>query len=381
MDGIVSSANTIMDLEKDGSDMKIKKITMHGAIISHMFEAEGVSHLSVTNVTHNLVSEAMKSDISVGGSTYIDMTYEFDDDKLKWDGQRNLKGREQFFSSGQSMTDLNNAKDVFKTLVNEFTSTLEKLEHRDGLTEENVRKAHFMGINRVAVPIFAMDYNDLQSLYNELEGDTSDMGVKKFQIFRELLGSAGTGAAATMVVDLIKAGKLEDRDGGRMLSSIPYHIRYPSKQLMNYMGTLLDMVPSLGQDKRFTKMAIPLALGHMVRRTCERAGGYQDWDTKKRCTQDIGAKFIGKFKAMYDSASTKEDKSQALNAIFNSRWGTYNTLKPIIMDKNAEPANRVMALWASFFDLYMSKQGKPLAFSLYADSSIFGHQLGILPFL
>jgi len=39
------------------------------------------------------------------------------------------------------------------------------------------------------------------------------------------------------------------------------------------------------------------------------------------------------------------------------------------MDKNAEPSNRVMALWASFFDLYMSKQGKPLAFSLYADSS------------
>merc|ERR1712227_106266 len=126
-----------------------------------------------------------------------------------------------------------------------------------------------------------MDYNELQGLYNELEGDTSDMGVKKFQIFRELLGSAGTGAAATLVVDLLKAGKLEDRDGGRMLSSIPYHIRYPSKQLMNYMGTLLDMVPSLGQDKRFTK--------------------------------DIGAKFIGKFKAMYDSASTKEDKSQALN--------------------------------------------------------------------
>merc|ERR1719328_118575 len=107
----------------------------------------------------------------------------------------------------------------------------------------------------------------------------------------------------------------------------------------------------------------------MVRRTCERAGGYQDWDTKKACANTVGRKWVGKFKGMYDGANSKEDKSQALNAIFNMRWGTYETLKPIIMDKSVEPANRVMALWASFFDLIFSKQANPLAFSLYADSS------------
>ena len=369
MDGLVSSANTIFNLADDGSSYKIDKIAMHGAIVSHMFETEGVSHLSVVNATHNLISVKDGGDISPGGSTYNTVAYEFDDAKLQWDQSRDLKAREQFFSSGQSMTDLDQAKNVFSSMMDTFVDTMEKLADRDGLTEENVRKAHFMGINRLAVPVFAMDYNDLKSMYDQMESDGSGKGVAKFQIFRELLGSAGSAPAAKLVIDLLKAGKLEDRDGGRMLSSIPYHIRFPNKQLLDEMGSLLDMVPSMGQDKRFTKMAIPLAVGHMARRTCERAGGYQDWDTKKRCAKTVGAKWVGKFKGMYDGASSKEDKSQALNAIFNMRWGTYETLKPIIMDKSVEPANRVMALWASFFDLIFSKQAKPLAFSLYADSS------------
>ena len=369
MDGIVSSSNTIFNLADDGATYKIKEIHMHGAIVSHMFESEGVSHLSVTNVTHTLVGEGSGSDISPGGSTYTDISYKFDDANLQWDQSRDLKAREQFFSSGKSMDDTNTAKAVFKSMISKFLETMENLAERDGLTEENVRKAHFMGINRLAVPIMAMNYDDLKSLYYELKGDSSDMGVKKRQIFGELVGAAGTAPAAKIVIDAIKDGKLEDRDGGRMLSSIPYHVRFPNKDLMDEMGSLLDLLPSLGDDKRFTKMSIPLAVGHMVRRTCERAGGYQDWDTKKACAQTVGRKWVGKFKAMYDSAATKEEKSQALNAIFNMRWGTYSTLKPIIMDKSVEPANRVMALWASFFDLIFSKQAKPLAFSIYADSS------------
>ena len=56
---------------------------------------------------------------------------------------------------------------------------------------------------------------------------------------------------------MIKGGKLEDRDGARMISSIPYHIRFPTKTLVDEMGGLLDMVPSMSLEKRFTKMAIP----------------------------------------------------------------------------------------------------------------------------
>lgn len=247
---------------------------------------------------------------------------------------------------------------------------MENLEKRDGLTEDNMVKAHNMGINRLAVPVFAMDYNDLKSIYSELERDTSEKGVKKFQIFRELLGAAGSSPAALLVTHFIQQGKLEDRDGARAISSIPYHIRFPTKKLMNEMGKLLKLVPSMSSDKRFTKMAIPLALGHMVRRTCERAGAHEDWDTKKQCVDNYGSKWVRKFKGLYDNASNKEDKSLYLTAMFNMRWGLFTTLESVIKDGNEEPANRVTALWASFFDLLVGKKAKILAFELYADDTL-----------
>ena len=91
MDGLVSSANTIFNLADDGSSYKIDKIAMHGAIVSHMFETEGVSHLSVVNATHNLISVKDGGDISPGGSTYNTVAYEFDDAKLTAIGNTLLK--------------------------------------------------------------------------------------------------------------------------------------------------------------------------------------------------------------------------------------------------------------------------------------------------
>jgi hypothetical protein len=383
MDGIVSSSNTIFNLEDDGQQSyKIKEIVMYGAIVTQMFEAEGVSHLSVTNVTHTLVHDGPAGRaISTGGSTHTSLAYEFADGNLQWDSNRNLKAQEPFFSSGQYLSDIagSTPQTVFKNMIEQFITTMKTLENRGGITEASVRKAHFMGINRLAVPVFAMDYNGLKGLYDELKVDTSEKGVEKFQIFRELLGAAGSSAAAVLVTDMIKQGELEDRDAARMLTSIPYHIRFPSKQLMeqNYMGGLIDMIPNLGLDKRFTKMAIPLALGHMVRRTCERAGeNHEDFDTKKQCVRDLGATWARKFKALYDGTNNKEEKSQAINALLNMRWGVLNTVKPIVRDRSADPAIRVMALWAGTGDLLVKKEAKPLAFELYADATL-DHEIRI----
>jgi hypothetical protein len=117
MEGLVSSSNTIFNLENDGQQSyKIKEIVMYGAIVTQMFETEGVSHLSVTNVTHTLVNDGPAgSAISVGGSTYTSLAYAFADGNLQWDSNRNLKAKEPFFSSGQYMTDLagNTAQTVF----------------------------------------------------------------------------------------------------------------------------------------------------------------------------------------------------------------------------------------------------------------------------
>jgi hypothetical protein len=203
--------------------------------------------------------------------------------------------------------------------------------------------------------------------------DTSEKGVEKFQIFRELLGAAGSSPAAVLVKDFIVQGELEDRDAARMLSSIPYHLRFPSKSLLadDEMGSLFGMVPNLGLDKRFTKMAIPLALGHMVRRTCERAGEtHEDYDTMKQCARDLGATWARKFKAAYDGTNNKEEKSLYVNALVNMRWGVSQVAMPIVRDNNAEPADRISALWAAFFDLYVKKEVNALAFELYSDTSL-----------
>ena len=87
MEGIVSSSNTIFNLENDGgSAFKIKEIVMYGAIVSQMFEVEGVSHLSVTNVTHTLIRDGSSGgDIQPSGTTYTSLAYDFNDGNLQWD--------------------------------------------------------------------------------------------------------------------------------------------------------------------------------------------------------------------------------------------------------------------------------------------------------
>merc|ERR1712018_304405 len=154
--------------------------------------------------------------------------------------------------------------------------------------------------------------------------------------------------------------------------------RFPSKALLNnHMAGLLDLAPSMGLDKRFTKMAIPLALGHMVRRTCERAGeNHEDYDTKKQCVRDLGATWAQKFKAMYDGTNNKEDKAQAVNALMNMRWGVLNQVKPIVTDANADTDLRVYALWAGMADLMVKKEAKSFAFGLYADATL-DHEIRI----
>jgi hypothetical protein len=137
------------------------------------------------------------------------------------------------------------------------------------------------------------------------------------------------------------------------------------------MGGLFDMVPNMGLDKRFTKMAIPLALGHMVRRTCERAGeNHEDFDTKKQCARSLGAAWARKFKAAYDSTNNKEEKSLYVHGLVNMRWGVSQEAMTIVRDSNASPADRISALWASFFDLIVKKEVNALAFELYADASL-----------
>ncbi len=72
----------------------------------------------------------------------------------------------------------------------------------------------------------ALDYNNLKSIADQLYADKSEAGVSKANVFGELLGSAGTTAAALVIKDLLLEKKFDNaRDAARILTAVPFHIR------------------------------------------------------------------------------------------------------------------------------------------------------------
>ena len=71
--------------------------------------------------------------------------------------------------------------------------------------------------------LYALDYSNLKSLAEELLDDKSDSGVTKAKVFVEMLASAGTSASSMVVIDLVKAGRLnKDRDAAMALTKVIY---------------------------------------------------------------------------------------------------------------------------------------------------------------
>ena len=86
-----------------------------------------------------------------------------------------------------------------------------------------------------------MNYDTLKSLGEEYLGDASEEGVTKSNMFNEYMGNTGTVASAMVIKDFIMQKKFNnDRDGGRVLTSMPFSIRRPSKQLVEEYEKLLN---------------------------------------------------------------------------------------------------------------------------------------------
>ena len=74
----------------------------------------------------------------------------------------------------------------------------------------------------------------------EFFADKSEKGVWMSNMFNEYLGNTGTTASAMVIRDLIMAKKFNnDRDAGRILTSVPFSIRRPNKQLVKEYAQLL----------------------------------------------------------------------------------------------------------------------------------------------
>jgi len=360
VDGLYSMANTVYKIDKVGGKYVIKAMATSSSLIAQMYEVAGMSHFAHVNITSVLVAQrSSPGDISVSGEKITDLSYEFEDSEYKWNTNRNLKAREPFLSSGNYYEDnFGTLKAVVKKVLDNAYTNLHKLSIDDAF----IQKAHKLGIEAAYPALFAMDYNTLKGMADEFFADKSEKGVWMSNIFNEYLGNTGTTASAMVVKDLILAKKFaNDRDAGRILTSVPFSIRRPNKQLVQEYEALLNW----NGAERFLKMAIPLAFSHLVKVTCMRAGGPAD---QQECFRGFASKYVSDFYQKYKSASEREDKNLYLEAMQNIQFGGQSQkLKDLIYGKEqAEPEFRAQAIWAAAWEGMIAK-GADYFFPIFAN--------------
>jgi hypothetical protein len=339
----------------------------NGGVMAQFFETEGVSHFTWVNITSTLVDQKSSGgDISASGETFSNLDYEFEDSAYKWNVDRDLKAREPFFSSGEYFSDDQaETKAALKRGIEAQKEILHNLEN----TPESVQKAHQYGINTLYPAVYALNYDSLKGLAEELLGDKSEDGVMKSNLFLEILAAAGTTSSALVIRDLVLENKFDnDRDAARTLSAIPFHIRRPNTQLVQEFEKLLTFSGS--GSERFVEMAIPLTFGHLVRITCTRAG---DLAAVKECFGSFATKYVSKFWNDYKSATTREDKAEALSVLQNIRFGGISEkLKPLIYgEMEGETSEmRSHAIWTAGWDAVMTGKGINYFMPIFADKAI-----------
>jgi hypothetical protein len=360
VDGLYSMANTVYKIEKVGGKNVIKGMATTSALIAQFYETEGMSHFAHANMTSVLVAQrASPGDIAVSGETITDLSYEFDDKAYAWDKTRDLKAREPFMSSGSYYEDdMGTLKNAVKKILNNVYTTQHHLE----IDNANIQKAHRYAIEAAYPALYAMDYNTLKSMAMEFLGDKSEKGVWMSNMFNEYLGNTGTSASAMVVKDLIMTKKFaNDRDAARILTSIPFSIRRPNKQLVEEFEALLNW----NDAERFLKMAIPLAFSHLVKVTCLRADGPI---STKKCFQEFGSKYVNDFYQKFKAANNRDDKYLYLEAMQNIRFGGQSALlKDMILGKTGdEPEFRAQAIWSAAWEGMVAK-GPNFFFPVFAN--------------
>lgn len=371
--GFFSNAVTVYKGELKGDRFAIKAISSSGTVMSQMFETEGVSNFAFTNSTSILTNvKSSGGDISGSGISTSDLLYKWTDEH-KWDQQRNLKDKEPFFYSGQYFSEDSGA---ISAAVKRGVAVQLQIIKDLGKNKESLEKSHRYGINTVLPAMYALDYDSLMSIADELYADKSEDGVFKSNVFNELLASTGTSASALVVKDMVMQSKFDNhRDAIRVLSGVPFHIRRPTKQLVEEYEELLNFN---GND--LIKDQIPLIFGHLVRKVCDRAGPDSDYSPeKKRCSETFATKYVNQFASKLQSGADHAAKSVAISALHNIRHGgVLEKLRPVIYGESDVKCSqmRSAAIWASGYDAMVSGKAVETFLPIFANHDL-DHEIRI----
>nr|XP_040574643.1 uncharacterized protein LOC121123583 [Lepeophtheirus salmonis] len=352
--GLYSASNTVFIFEKKGDRLSPKAIVGSSSLVAQFFWKCSTSILKKV--------QSSPGDIAVSGETITDLKYEFEDKEYTWKSERDLKAREKNLASGEFFEDeMSNIAEFVKKRFDKVAFIFNEMSTEKSYTS----KAHYYGLNNIYPAMVEMDYNALKSLAEQLQADKSDEGVRKNNLFNELLGSLGTSASAILIRDMVVENKFDNyRDAVRVLTAVPFHIRHPNVQLLDEYEKLYSF-----EGHQLLKDSLPLILGHLARVTCERAGVPHS-PASKECFTSVVDKYTEKhFQKILSSDHVEQVKIMGM--LFNLRYGNLaDKLKPIIFGETDIKCGqlRTLALEASAWGAISNGKGAEYFLPVFANT-------------
>jgi len=337
------STTTFLLVPTDGDNYKIQKLVSFGNIIVQPFGEEGASHSTIANTTM-ILKEVRNSadDINVSSAeTYDNVEFAFENGDWSWDKNFDLKERDNFFVTGYHVEESQETfQQGLKRKIESFVHEMEeyKLHYH---TQDEIQKYHKEGLAHIFPFFYPLNYESLKTLKDLYVTKTGQSGIFEKNVFFEVLAMAGTNPAAVLIQEMALANEFDsDKDTARFITEVPFNIRKPSKQLVKLYERLIE---NLNNYQPLTKMAIPLAFAHLVRRTCELAtphpfqiqenGNNKYAHLKRECLNEFLNPYVEEAFRRFNSLSEDqhEEMDQLLMIMYNFRWGkTLELLKPIV---------------------------------------------------
>jgi len=357
------STTTIFMRPNEDGVYTVEKFFTAGAVMAHPFGKKGASKWTLANRTFILKSVGPSTrNITVEGSTYEGVAFEWEENDRSWDTDVDLKKKESFFRNGYTLDEEQDI--IWNNLYQKiFDFVEEQKNHKTNYeTKEDRDELHSSGIHRLLTWFFPLDYDSLSSLKEKIFNDDSYDGLVAKEIFMELLPMTGTLPSASLVFDMVMNSEYRDeKDLAKALTSVPFHIRKPNKNLVEQWEGLLENEFAGG---KFSQMAAYMSFSHLVRRTCELAApqSYQKVDNdnnrfaqrKTECLEELLNPMIEKY--FEEFLTIEKDQMNELNKYIsmfaNFKWGKASELLfPIINgeDEESYPVSvRVNAMFAVY---------------------------------
>jgi len=340
------STTTIFMRPNEEGVYTVEKFFTAGAVVAHPLGKKGAAKWTLANRTFILKSVGPSSgNITVEGTTYEGVAFEWAENDRTWDTDVDLKEKESFVHNGYKIDE--EQETLWNAVYQKIYDYVEEQKiHRSNYeTKEDRDELHNNGIQKLLFLFYTLDFESFVQVKEKIFEDDSEEGYVAKDIFMEMLPMAGTLPAAYLVKEMVMNSEYEsDRAAAKALSSVPFHIRKPTKGLVEEWESLLSF-----EAEKFTQMASHMSFAHLVRRTCELAAPqpYQKVQNdinkfgqrKSECLEQLLNPMIERFFEEFQEVDKTNinNMNKYISMFANFKWGKVSELlKPIIFGETDE---------------------------------------------